>query len=113
MENIARLQRLLQTIGDSNRLRIIHCIGKQECAVSEIVEATGLSQPLVSHHLRALKKSQILDTNRKGSFIFYRLADTRLLEVLGILSDMARHIEPSGDVPPMFKCPGWWRKMKV
>ena len=52
MDDAAKLQTVFQTLGDANRLRIIKFIGERECSVSEIVQATGLSQPLVSHHLK-------------------------------------------------------------
>jgi DNA-binding transcriptional ArsR family regulator len=45
MKNAAKLKKLLQTLGDENRLRIIHCIGEGQPSVGQIVEATGLSQP--------------------------------------------------------------------
>ena len=73
MDDIQKLRLFFQTIGDANRLRIIHVIGDQERSVSEIVSATKLSQPLVSHHLRTLKENQILDTRRKGPFIYYKV----------------------------------------
>ena len=55
MENIDKLQKFIQTLGDANRLRIIKYIETKERSVSDIVTETGLSQPLVSHHLRKFK----------------------------------------------------------
>jgi len=71
-----------QTLGDPNRLRILAIIGSRVCSVSEIVEATGLSQPLVSHHLRILRERKLLDTKRQGPFIYYQLHDAGILEVI-------------------------------
>jgi len=50
--------------------------------VSAIVEALNLSQPLVSHHLKELKQSLLVRVERKGPFIYYELADARILDVL-------------------------------
>lgn len=110
MDDALKMQIIFQVLGDVNRLRIIKLIGTQECSVSQIVEGTGLSQPLVSHHLRTLRESHILGTERQGPFIFYKLMDTRLLDALGMLQAIF-----SGDdisvSERMFSAPGWWGKM--
>ena len=50
--NTERLARVLKVLGDSNRLGIVLTIGKEARSVTEIVNAAGLSQTLVSVHLR-------------------------------------------------------------
>ena len=89
MDDAHKLQHLFQTLGDVNRLKIIKFIGDKEKSVSEIVEALGLSQPLVSHHLRILREREILQTNRNGPFIYYKLKNEKLLDVLGLFLEMA------------------------
>lgn len=111
MNSVRKLHKLLHTLSDINRLRIIQCIGHREPSVSEIVDVTELSQPLVSHHLKILKKNAIVETNRKGPFIYYRLAWPELLEILGVLSELAQGIDDSEPVPPMFQCPPWWGRI--
>lgn len=93
MEDLERLQNLLHTLSDISRLRIIGCIGDQEPSVGEIVKATGLSQPLVSHHLKILKGNAIVATRRKGPFVYYRLSCPELLDVLGTLEKIARNVD--------------------
>lgn len=110
MDDALQLQMILQVLGDANRLRILRLIGNQECSVSQIVEGTGLSQPLVSHHLRALRESLILETKRQGPFIYYKLKDSRLLDALGLLQE----IFSEGDMKwneRMFSMPRWWKNM--
>jgi DNA-binding transcriptional ArsR family regulator len=84
MEDAQKLQIIFQTLGDANRLRIIRLIGETKCSVTEIVQTTQLSQPLVSHHLRTLRENHILETERKGPFIYYKLKDRELLKVLDL-----------------------------
>jgi DNA-binding transcriptional ArsR family regulator len=113
MKDALKLQKLLQTLGDSNRLRIIHFIGEKICSVNEIVEAVELSQPLVSHHLRAMKETGILETTRKGPFIYYKLTNKNLIDVLGILNVIAKDVKIEGSHnSPMFPCPSWWKNKK-
>jgi hypothetical protein len=49
-------------------------------------------------------------TNRKGPFVYYSLTAPQLLELLGILSEMARGVDESEPGPGMFECPAWWKK---
>jgi len=84
------LSKIFQALGDPNRLKIIEFVGDKERSVTEVVGATGLSQPLISHHLRLLREAKILESCRKGPFVYYRLRDQRLLEALKIFWEVAR-----------------------
>ncbi|MGE5301068.1 MAG: ArsR/SmtB family transcription factor [Acidobacteriota bacterium] len=86
--NTERLARVLRVLGDSNRLGIVLAIGKEARSVTEIVNAAGLSQTLVSFHLRIMREADVLRTERNGPFIHYSLSDPALLEVLFELSRM-------------------------
>jgi len=109
MDESLKLQMFFQTLGDANRLKIIKYIGEKECSVSEIVESTRMSQPLVSHHLRTLRENQVLETKRVGPFVYYKLKDSRLLSALGILFEIANSIEEKEVDSSMFSVPTWWR----
>lgn len=69
--SVESVARLLQTLSDPNRLRIIKVLTMDCQSVSAIVKATELSQPLVSHHLRVLREQGLARGERKGAFIFY------------------------------------------
>jgi ArsR family transcriptional regulator len=60
-------------LGDYNRLRILKLLDIQECCVCEVVDYLGLSQPLVSQHLRKLKTAGWVDESRRGQWVYYRL----------------------------------------
>lgn len=80
---------LAKSLSDGNRLRILQLISSGRKSVSAIVEKLDLSQPLVSHHLKELKRSLMVKVEREGPFVYYELADARILNVLRILSDVA------------------------
>ena len=80
---------LAKSLSDGNRLRILLLISDGKKSVSAIVEELGLSQPLVSHHLKELKRSLLVMVEREGPFIYYELSDARILNVMRILSDVA------------------------
>jgi len=80
---------LAKSLSDENRLRIILCVSNGKKSVSSIVEELGLSQPLVSHHLKELKRSLLVKIERSGPFIYYELVDSRILDVIRTLSTVA------------------------
>jgi len=80
---------LARSLSDENRLRILLCVSNGKKSVSGIVEELGLSQPLVSHHLRELKRSLLVKIERSGPFIYYELVDPRILDVVRTLSTVA------------------------
>ena len=80
---------LAKSLSDENRLRIILCVSNGKKSVSSIVEELGLSQPLVSHHLKELKRSLLVKIERSGPFIYYELVDPRILDVIRTLSIVA------------------------
>lgn len=82
------LKNIFHTLADINRLRIIQALSVSRKPVGELVESTGLSQPLVSHHLRVLKQNNIVSTTRKGPFVFYTINDTRTLEAIDLFVDI-------------------------
>jgi DNA-binding transcriptional ArsR family regulator len=80
---------LAKSLSDENRLRILVCVSNGKKSVTSIVEALGLSQPLVSHHLKELKRSLLVKIERSGPFIYYELVDPRILDVIRTLSTVA------------------------
>jgi ArsR family transcriptional regulator, zinc-responsive transcriptional repressor len=78
-----------KSLGDENRLRILLCIHHGKKSVSSIVEELNLSQPLVSHHLKELRRSLLVKVERRGPFVYYEIADGRILEILAALKDLA------------------------
>jgi DNA-binding transcriptional ArsR family regulator len=80
---------LSKGLSDENRLRILLCVSAQKKSVSSIVEELGLSQPLVSHHLKELKRCQLVTVERSGPFIYYGLSDPRTLTAIRLLDSIA------------------------
>jgi len=109
MDDFIKLSQLFQTLGDANRLKIIKAMGGKKHSVTEIVDATSLSQPLVSHHLRTLRENGIFETERKGPFVYYTLKDPRLLDALGLMLEISHDTKSLKSHKPVFCYPSWWR----
>jgi DNA-binding transcriptional ArsR family regulator len=83
---------LAKTMADENRLRIIYLLADGKKPVSRIVEELGISQPLASHHLKELKRSLLVTVERRGPFVYYELADQRIVEILRSLHLLAEDL---------------------
>ena len=83
---------ICKSLADENRLRILLAIGNERKSVSQIVEMLGLSQPLVSHHLKELRRCHLLTVERQGPFIYYQVSNGAILPLLARMDDMAREL---------------------
>ncbi|MFW8599963.1 ArsR/SmtB-type metalloregulator TsoR [Desulfobacterota bacterium M19] len=83
---------LAKAMGDENRLRIIMVLAKGKKPVSRIVEEMGISQPLASHHLKELKRALLVKVERRGPFIYYELADQRIVTIISNLNILATEL---------------------
>ncbi len=83
---------LAKSLSDENRLRILLCISQGKKAVGSIVEELALSQPLVSHHLKELKRSLLVKIERSGPFIYYELSDPAILGAIRDLNAVAKNL---------------------
>jgi ArsR family transcriptional regulator len=72
-QDYSELLELLKVIAEANRLKIICFLERKERCVGEIIEALAIPHNLASHHLKALKKAGLLNSLRKGKYIFYKI----------------------------------------
>jgi DNA-binding transcriptional ArsR family regulator len=82
---------LLRQISHPQRLLILCTIGQGEKTVGEIEEACGASQSAVSQFLKSMKLSGLLDSRREGKFIYYKIEDPKILELIKSLYKIFCH----------------------
>ncbi len=63
----------LKLLADETRLKIIMMLSRRDMCVCQIMAELNMSQPAVSHHLRILKKSGIVQDDKDGRWVFYSL----------------------------------------
>ena len=67
--------RLLAALGDPVRLAIVRQLAAcAEMCACDFTACCDVRQPTVSHHLRVLREAGVVETERRGNSIFYRLA---------------------------------------
>jgi ArsR family transcriptional regulator len=86
-------------------VQILLAIGEDEACVCHLETLLGQRQPYISQHLMALRKAKILITRRDGRFVFYRVRDPKILdmvkkagEIIGmpdIIEDFGKKIQDS------------------
>jgi len=74
--------KFFRLISHPARLKIIQEIGGGNACVCHLESQLGLRQAYLSQHLMALRDAGILETERDGRFIYYRLADTKILDII-------------------------------
>lgn len=72
----------LSAIASPQRIAILLAIGKGEACVCHLETALGWRQAYISQHLMSLRKADILLDRREGRYVFYRLKDASLLDLL-------------------------------
>ncbi len=80
---------VVKSLSDENRLRILLSLADGRKTVSKIVEDMNLSQPLVSHHLKELRRSLLVKVERKGLFVYYEMTDERIIDIVRDLAQLA------------------------
>ncbi len=80
VETADRQSRLFKALADETRLRILKLLEVREMCVCEVMVALALTQPTASHHLGILENARLVKDRKEGKWVFYSLADTRLVE---------------------------------
>ena len=94
-EHIELAARSLKAIAHPLRLKILCVIGDQEACVQEIVDAVGTSQSNISQHLAILREKGVLQTRKDANRVFYRVADPRTLQLVGLMREVFCGVEAS------------------
>ena len=88
--------KLFRGFADPSRLGILDALRNGPLTVSEIVEATRLSQPHVSNHLGCLRDCGLVAAEQQGRYVTYHLSDDRVGELIALaeslLADVARGV---------------------
>jgi ArsR family transcriptional regulator len=86
MDEITVLQaEVLRTLASPRRLEILHRIAAGPSEVGRLAEALGISQPNVSQHLAVLRTAGLVEADRDGREVHYRLADPDVIVACDIM----------------------------
>lgn len=77
---------ILKAIANSNRLKILALLNKEELNVGKLEKYLNLSQSALSQHLAVLRKANIVKTRRNAQTIYYRLENNLVRQILNLLA---------------------------
>ena len=80
--------KLFRGFSDTNRLTILRMLRTGPQTVSDIVAATGLSQPNVSNHLGCLRDCNLVTTEPQGKYVVYSLSDERVGQLISLAEEL-------------------------
>ena len=87
-EHIEQASRALKAMSHPLRLKILCVLGDKEVSVQDIVENVGTSQSNISQHLAILRDKGVLRTRKDAHRVYYRVGDTRTLQLIGMMRDV-------------------------
>lgn len=76
---------IAKTLGHAHRLALMEHLAQGEQSVEVLAQKAGLSVANASQHLQKLRRAGLAATKRDGKFIYYRLADAAVLDLLAAL----------------------------
>ena len=88
LEQAERVAPLVKALADPVRLRLLSLIASHadhEACVCDLNDAFELSQPTISHHLKQLHAAGLIDREKRGVWVFYRLNETALTDLGALL----------------------------
>ena len=88
-ERARQIAPILKALSDENRLTILLAVADRSSSVTELVTVTGLSQTLVSHHLKSLRENGLVTSAAVGRSNVYSLCCDAISEPIALLSTLA------------------------
>ncbi|WP_425577496.1 ArsR/SmtB family transcription factor [Nocardia callitridis] len=97
-DNAAELAVMFKALADPVRLRVLSAIAAragQEACVCEVSDGLDVTQPTISHHLKVLREAGLVTSERRGSWVYYRIVPDTLTHLSQVLGDHAGTEKPA------------------
>lgn len=93
---VALKAKLFRGFADPSRLAIVEALRSGPMTVTEVIEATGLTQSNTSNHLSCLRDCGLVSRQQEGRYVRYQLSDQRVASLLeeadALLAELARGV---------------------
>ncbi|WP_063771039.1 ArsR/SmtB family transcription factor [Streptacidiphilus neutrinimicus] len=94
------LAKMFKALGDPVRLRLLSLIASFEGGEACVCDLTGpfdVSQPTISHHLKVLREAGLVDSERRGTWVYYWVLPPALARLSSLLQAPADAQLPLGE----------------
>ena len=85
----AQFAAVAKSLAHAHRLELLEQLAQGERSVEVLADRTGLSIANASQHLQQMRRAGLVASRRDGKFVFYRLADDAVLDLLAALRRIA------------------------
>jgi len=89
MRNYTAEAELFKVLGDSGRLEILQMLCKGELCACKILEKFDISQPTLSHHMKILCNSGIVNRRKEGKWMYYSVNPGACERIIDLLKNVA------------------------
>ena len=81
---------LIKALADPTRLTIVASLAKatSPICICDFTAGLDLTQPTISHHMAKLKEAGLVESEKRGIWIYYRLRDKMAAETRKLLNDL-------------------------
>jgi len=85
-EQAAAVAPMFKALGDPVRLRLLSLIASvPEACVCDLTDAFDLTGPTISHHLRVLRETGLVDCERRGTWVYYWIRPEAMAQLSALL----------------------------
>lgn len=81
---------ICQAVGDPKRIQILYALNEAPDYVTALATRLDIPQPTLSRHLAILKQRGLVECDRDGATMIYRLTDERIITVLDMMRLLLR-----------------------
>jgi ArsR family transcriptional regulator len=92
------LARVFKAIADPVRLRLLSLIASHadgEACVCDLTDAFELTGPTISHHLKVLREAGVIEGERRGTWIYYRVRPATLAQLSARVTALLAELAPA------------------
>ncbi|MCR5666112.1 MAG: metalloregulator ArsR/SmtB family transcription factor [Eubacterium sp.] len=82
--NYQDLATLFKMFGDPTRVKILHALRLHEMCVCDLAALLGVTKSAISHQLKSLRLSNLVQNRREGQVVYYSLADAHVEMILDL-----------------------------
>ena len=95
-----QVRAVLRALAEEHRADLVRLLVDSQLAVRDLVARTGMTQSLVSHHLRVLRDAGLVESTICGGLTVYRVRADTLEALAARLTDLADTARVTSAVPP-------------
>ena len=90
IEKYVEYARLFKVLSDPNRLMIVDMLSCGELCACVILEKFNITQPTLSHHMKSLCGSEMVNGRKEGKWMYYSLNEEKMQSIVSFLTEVTK-----------------------